>query len=141
MDERGDASSALTYKTPTSVCCKLQSDGREYSWKRLRLDEMGNTRTKLEEDGIVKWMQNQAADSQKILPLLCYQSDARVWQMRRGYFGKELRKKLDDRRCGYIGSLDYSLDIKGIQQWCLKMELSAFQKNVRYGNMKFSNLL
>ena len=82
----------------------------------------------MEEDGVVKWMQTIANDSSAMLPLLCFQSDARVWQMRRGDFGKELKKKLNDRRCGYIGCLDYSLDIKGIQAWCLKMELNAFQK-------------
>lgn len=53
--------------------------------------------------------------------------------MRRGDFGKELKKKLNDRRCGYIGCLDYSLDIKGIQAWCLKMELAAFQKKENQG--------
>lgn len=52
----------------------------------------------------------------------------RVWQTRRSDFGTELKKKLNDRRCGYIGCLDYSLDIK---EWCLKMELVAFQKGMK----------
>lgn len=58
--------------------------------------------------------------------------------MRRGDFGKELKKKLNDRRCGYIGCLDYSLDIKGIQAWCLKMELAAFQKKRK---SRFKNIV
>ena len=82
----------------------------------------------MDDDGIVKWMQHISNHPEDSLPLLCFQSDARVWQTRRGDFGKELKKKLDDRRCGYIGCLDYSLDMKGIQAWCLKMELTAFQK-------------
>ena len=128
MDEKGDASSEIHYENPTEVLCTLKNGKQEFHWKRFRLDENGNTRTKMEEDGVVKWMQTIANDSSAMLPLLCFQSDARVWQMRRGDFGKELKKKLNDRRCGYIGCLDYSLDIKGIQAWCLKMELNAFQK-------------
>jgi len=137
IDESGDASSSLIYKTPARVACNLQVGVKEYSWERFRLDEMGNARTKMEDNGIVKWMQEISNDATGLLPILCYQSDARVWQMRRGDFGKELRKKLNDRRCGYIGCLDYSLDIKGIQQWCLKMELNAFQKRKEIQEYEF----
>ncbi len=131
MDERGDASSEIHYEVPVEISCFLNYGKQNFQWTRTRIDENGNTRTKMNDGGIVKWMQVISNDSAQILPLLCYQSDARVWQMRRGDFGKELKKKLNDRRCGYIGCLDYSLDIKGIQAWCLKMELNAFQKKSR----------
>lgn len=127
VGESGDASSEIHYKTPSEIQCTLKDETQIFSWKRSRKDESGNTHTRMEEDGVVKWMQNLSNSSEAILPLLCFQSDARVWQMRRGDFGKNL-KKLSDRRSGYIGCLDYSLDIKGIQAWCLKMELNAFQK-------------
>lgn len=129
VDEAGDASTRIQYWRPAEIACTLQMDNKEFYWKRYREDEDGNTRTKMSDDRIVKWMKNQSNDLGTVLPLLCFQSDARVWQTRRGDFGKELKKKLNDRRCGYIGCLDYSLDIKGIQAWCLKMELSAFQKD------------
>ncbi len=128
LDEKGDASSEIHYWNPAEMTCTLKIGNQDFKWKRYREDESGNTRTKMDDDGIVKWMQKISNDPDTILPLLCFQSDARVWQMRRGDFGKELKKKLNDRRCGYIGCLDYSLDIKGIQAWCLKMELNAFQK-------------
>lgn len=127
VDERGDASSEIHYETPSEIECTLKTETQDFLWKRSRKDESGNTHTKIEGDGVVKWMQNLSNSSDAVLPLLCFQSDARVWQMRRGDFGKKL-KKLNDRRSGYIGCLDYSLDIKGIQAWCLKMELNAFQK-------------
>lgn len=133
LDESGDASTAIVYGKPVELFCTMQIELQEYFWKRTRNDEMGNTRTRMEDDGIVQWMQKVSNHSDQMLPVLCYQSDARVWQMRRGDFGKELKKKLNDRRCGYIGCLDYSLDIKGIQQWCLKMELNAFQKKKKIG--------
>ncbi len=128
VDEKGDASTGIQYGRPAEIACILKENGREFQWKRYREDEGGNTRTKIKDDGIIEWMKRQSNDPDTVLPLLCFQSDARVWQMRRGDFGKELKKKLNDRRCGYIGCLDYSLDIKGIQAWCLKMELNAFQK-------------
>ncbi len=129
LDETGDASTGVRYWCPSEISCTIRDNGMEYNLRKWREDEAGNTRTKTEDTGIVKWMQKQSNDLSAVLPLLCFQSDARVWQMHRGDYGKELRKKLDDRRCGYIGCLDYSLDMKGILAWCLKMEFSAFQKN------------
>lgn len=128
LEEKGDASSGIRYDTPVEIAGILKTDGLSFQWKRIRTDENRNAGTKMEDDGIVKWMQRISNEPDTLLPLLCFQSDARVWQMHRGDFGKELKKKLNDRRCGYIGCLDYSLDIKGIQAWCLKMELNAFQK-------------
>jgi len=136
MDEKGDASSSIQYWNPTEIESTLAVEDREYNWKQYREDESSNTRTKMEDNGVVKWMRELSNDPSKELPVLCFQSDARVWQMRRGDFGKELKKKLNDRRCGYIGCLDYSLDIKGIQAWCLKMELSAFQKKQKIKESK-----
>ncbi len=128
LEKRGDASSEIHFETPTEIACVLKAQGKEFWWKRSREHESGNTRTKMEEDGVVSWMRKISNDPDAMLPLFCFQSDARIWQMRRGDFAKELKKKLNDRRCGYIGCLDYSLDIRGIQAWCLKMELNAFQK-------------
>ena len=128
LEEKGDASSEIRYDTPVEIAGILKTGDLSFQWKRIRTDENRNAGTKMEDDGIVKWMQRNSNEPDTLLPLLCFQSDARVWQMHRGDFGKELKKKLNDRRCGYIGCLDYSLDIKGIQAWCLKMELNAFQK-------------
>lgn len=128
LEEKGDASSEIRYDTPVEIAGILKTGDLSFQWKRIRTDENRNAGTKMEDDGIVKWMQRISNEPDTLLPLLCFQSDARVWQMHRGDFGKELKKKLNDRRCGYIGCLDYSLDIKGIQAWCLKMELNAFQK-------------
>ncbi len=127
MTGRGDASTEISYGVPTEITAFID---KEFYLKKFRESEDGNSRTKMEDNGIGKEMQKKVNSSEEILPLLCFQSDARVWQMRRGDFGKELKKKLNDRRCGYIGCLDYSLDIKGIQAWCLKMELAAFQKKM-----------
>ena len=130
INGRGDASTEIHYGVPTEISAYIDMESEKFYIKKYRESEAGNSRTKMEDNGIVKTMQQKVNDSKEMLPLLCFQSDARVWQMRRGDFGKELKQKLNDRRCGYIGCLDYSLDIKGIQAWCLKMELAAFHKNM-----------
>lgn len=129
--ELGHASSAIQYKTPVEITCHVDIDGNKYNWTRRRKDEMPNSKTIIDNKEIVKYAQEITNDLSVQLPLLCFQSEARVWQTRRSDFGTELKKKLNDRRCGYIGCLDYSLDIKGIKEWCLKMELAAFQKNAK----------
>lgn len=131
LKELGQASSAIEYQTPVEISCWVDIDGEKYDWTRRRKDEMPNSKTTIDKKGIAKYAQNITNDMSKLLPLLCFQSEARVWQTRRSDFGIELKKKLNDRRCGYIGCLDYSLDIKGIKEWCLKMELAAFQKNAK----------
>ena len=128
MEERGDASSEIHYVTPVEIACTLKGEQQEFHWKRIRKDENGYSRTKMEDDGIEKWMRTISNDSSAVLPLISFQSDARSWPSSRGSAEKDLKKKLNDRRCGYIGCLDYSLDIGGIRAWCLKMELNAFQK-------------
>ena len=125
---KGDASTEILYGRPSEITTFFNMDDENFCLKKYRESEDGSSRTKMEDTGIGKKMQEKVNSSDAILPLLCFQSDARVWQKRRGDFGKGLKKKLNDRRCGYIGCLDYYLDIKGIQEWCLKMEVAAFQK-------------
>ncbi len=76
---------------PTEITAFID---KEFYLKKFRESEDGNSRTKMEDNGIGKEMQKKVNSSEEILPLLCFQSDARVWQMRRGDFGKELKKKL-----------------------------------------------
>jgi predicted ATP-binding protein involved in virulence len=128
LNRLGQASSGIEYKTPVEIGCKLVADGKTYDWSRRRKDEQTSSKTTTDNREIGKYAQEITNDLSKTLPLLCFQSEARVWQTKRGDFGTILKKKLNDRRCGYIGCLDYSLDIKGIREWCLKMELAAFQQ-------------
>lgn len=130
LNRMGQASSAIRYMTPVEIGCWMDIDGEKYEWNRRRKDEQ-SSKTTTDNRDIGQYAQKITNDLSKELPLLCFQSEARVWQTKRGDFGTVLKKKLNDRRCGYIGCLDYSLDIKGIREWCLKMELAAFQRNAK----------
>lgn len=79
--------------------------------------------------------------AQSNLPLISFQSAARAWRVRRGDFGTELKKKLDDRRCGYIGCLDSSMDVKSVQQWCLKQEIMLSNKGTVREYEMFKNIV
>lgn len=128
LGKLGSASTGITYHNPTEVSCTMDFGGKIYRWTRSRKDETPKLNTLMDDKEICRDFTKMTNTPETILPLLSFESEARVWQNRRGDFGKELKKKLNDRRCGYIGCLDYSLDVKGIQAWCLKMEMEAFNR-------------
>lgn len=124
----GDASTSIEYCEPVSAGCTLHTcDGQDFSWNRIK-EEVSATHTKIDNKDICAWMKKMTNNSDTVLPLISFQSAARAWRVRRGDFGAELKKKLDDRRCGYIGCLDSSMDVKSIQQWCLKQEVMTGAK-------------
>lgn len=138
----GSASSAIEYQIPTEINCVLDTeDGKTFEWTRRRKDEHPNSKTTISDRRICEYAKQMTNDMSTVLPVLSYQSEARVWQQKRGDFGTILKEKLNDRRCGYIGCLDYSLDIKGIKEWCLKMEMEAFRNGKKVEEYEaFKNL-
>ncbi|MGN0483719.1 MAG: AAA family ATPase [Lachnospiraceae bacterium] len=129
----GDASSTVIYCEPVLVGCMLKvSDEIKFSWNRVK-EELSSTHTKIDNREVCSWMKKQTNQFDTILPLISFQSAARAWRVKRGDFGTELKKKLDDRRCGYIGCLDSSMDVKSIQEWCMKQEMEAFRKEKNVG--------
>ena len=102
-------------------------DGNDFSWSRVK-EDLSATHTKIDDKSVCVWMKKLTNQPDSLLPLISFQSVARVWKVKRGDFGIELKKKLDDRRCGYIGCLDSSMDVKSIQQWCMKQEVMVVNK-------------
>jgi predicted ATP-binding protein involved in virulence len=138
----GDSSTYITYCEPISVGCSLKAcEGKDFSWNRVR-EEISSSHTKIDDRNICACMKKLTNQQDAILPLISFQSAARVWKVRRGDFGTELSKKLNDRRCGYIGCLDSSMDVKSIQQWCMKQEVVASQKHKTIGEYEnFKNIV
>ena len=75
---------------------------------------------------ITKYAKNLTNDAASELPVLSYQSSIRASQTRRGDFGAQMKKRMDDRRCGYLGCLDSVLDLKRVKEWCYEMQRIAF---------------
>lgn len=137
----GDSSTSIEYCEPVSSGCELYiSDSQEFVWNRIK-EEVSATHTKIDNKDVCLWMKKMTNNSETNLPLISFQSAARAWRVRRGDFGTELKKKLDDRRCGYIGCLDSSMDVKSVQQWCLKQEVMASNKGTVREYEMFKNIV
>lgn len=129
QEQIADASMDLQYATPVDIASRVCIDNTQYTWHRKRQDESGASRTRTIGREIVKYAKETSNDGGKRLPLLSYLSTGRVFVSKREDFGAAQKKKLNDRRRGYIGCLDDALDIKAIKHWCVEMELAAFQQN------------
>ena len=141
IDPLGDASTSVTYCEPISAGCSLKGcAGKDYRWHRIK-EDLSATRTKIDDTAVCMWMKKLTNQADSILPLVSFQSAARAWKVKRGDFGKELQKKLDDRRCGYIGCLDSSMDVKSIQQWCMKQEIIVVNKGKAREYETFKNIV
>ena len=141
IDPLGDASTSVTYCEPISAGCSIKTcDGKDVKWNRIK-EELSSTHTKIDDKAVCTWMKKLTNQTDSILPVVSFQSAARAWKVRRGNFGTELQKKLDDRRCGYIGCLDSSMDVKSIQQWCMKQEVIAVNKGKVREYETFKNII
>lgn len=137
----GDSSTAIKYFEPALAGCMLHvTDEQDFAWNRIK-EEASAKHTKIDDKRVCVWMKKLTNDLDSILPLVSFQSAARAWRVKRGDFGTELKKKLDDRRCGYIGCLDSSMDVKSIQQWCIKQELMMSNKGTVREYEMFKNIV
>ncbi len=137
----GDSSTTIEYCEPVLAGCTLHvTEGQNFTWNRIK-EEVSATHTKIDDKNVCIWMKKLANNSDSVLPMISFQSAARAWRVRRGDFGTELKKKLDDRRCGYIGCLDSSMDVKSIQQWCLKQEIVRSNKGTVREYEMFKNIV
>ena len=141
INSLGDASTTITYCEPVALGCTLKHRTDIFRWTRIR-ENLSSNHTKMDDKMVSTWMKEITNNPYEELPLISYQSAARVWKSKRADFGSEAKKKLDDRRCGYIGCLDQFMDVKVIQQWYMKQEQSAFLrgKSIREYEM-FKNIV
>lgn len=124
------ASSMVEYMIPTEVECIMDFEGESFRWMRFLENQLPQSRTKMSGREITHYAAALTNDAQSELPLISYMSTMRVSRTKRADYGSST-KKLDDRRCGYIGCLDSALDIKGIKQWCVDMEMEAFHQETQ----------
>lgn len=137
----GDSSITIEYYEPVLAGCTLHvTEELNFTWNRIK-EEVSATHTKIDDKNVCVWMKKLTNNSDTNLPLISFQSAARAWRVRRGDFGNELKKKMDDRRCGYIGCLDSSMDVKSIQQWCLKQEVVRSNKGIVREYEMFKNIV
>ena len=125
----GDASQHRVYCTPTAVKSTILLKETEYSSEVVKEDETNSTRTKylgkeISESG------RKLLNSEAVLPVICYVSTSRVVDTQKVLTSKVGKNKLNDRRCGYMGCLDATLDRKALTDWTLKMAMAEYQKGM-----------
>lgn len=129
IESVGDSSTAVRYCEPTVAGCSLSTNTGDYfSWNRVK-EEVSSKRTWTDDRRVCSWMKQITNEPYSVLPLISFQSAARAWKGKRGDFGMDFQKMPDDRRCGYIGCLSSSLDVKSIQQWCIKQEIMTLHRD------------
>lgn len=129
-----DDSPSVKYHTPVRISCEVQIGDEVYTWNRVRKNEAPKKQTTLEYPNnglqIADWFRNASNEIDTPLPVLNFQSINRVANSKRSDFGSS-SKQFNDRRCGYTGCLDSTLDDKFIRKWCYAM-MRKSNKSPRY---------
>ena len=133
IESVGDSSTAIKYCEPTVAGCSLKTDNaKSFSWNRIK-ERVSSKQTGIDDRDVCKWMREMTNEAYTNLPLISFQSAAREWRVKQGNFGMGFQKMQNDRRCGYIDCLNTSMNIKSIQQWCLKQEIMTLHRGETIG--------
>ena len=124
----GEGTFAVEHHLPTQVCLTVDmEDGKgSYTWTRGR-SSIQASRSTTQPRNIVKIAEEMSNQIETELPLISYQSAGRVWSQKREKTEDVFRKKYL-RTIGYMDSLVEVSNIKLLLNWCVKMELVAWQK-------------
>lgn len=128
---------------PTEVVSTISYADREYTWSRMKKDATGASRTTINPKDILQVSQllvNSRDD--KVFPLLSYQGASRHWISARSDANEKRRKQLHDRRCGYLGCMDRTVNMFMIYDWCKQMEWNTVKlKKIPKSYERFRNVI
>lgn len=122
----GEGSCNQTPHVPVQIQLQAVIDGTGYQWLRSR-NSVSASQSTTRPGEIVRLAEKMSASAGTELPVLCFQGTGRVWQQKRGKQERPFQNKYI-RTLGYMDALTEPSSIKLLQNWCLKMELVAFQK-------------
>lgn len=123
----GQGSYNIKHVTPIEVSCNVEVDNEEFTWTR-RKSSIHSSRSTVEPRDICKKAAIMADDSNSILPLLSYQSVARMWAQRREK-SKNIFREDYSRTVGYIDCLSEESNNKLFMNWCKRMEQISWQED------------
>lgn len=126
----GQGSYNIKYITPIQVDCEIELDGENYIWTR-RKSSIKAARSTVEPRDICKKASQLSENTNGILPLLNYQSVARMWAQKREKTENIFKKDNFSRNVGYIDCLSQESNIKLLLNWCRKMEQVSWQEDQR----------
>ncbi len=111
---------------PIEVEIDALVDGEQYVWTRSR-KSVKESRTTIQPRDIVQKAELMSQDESSKLPLILYESAARVWSQKRRRTEDVFRKNYF-RSVGYTDALVDDSNIKLLLNWCVKMEQVSWQK-------------
>lgn len=126
----GQGSYNIKHITPIQVECNIELHGQNYTWTR-RKSSIKSARSTVEPRDICKEASRLSQDSNEVLPILNYQSVARMWAQKREKTENIFRKDNFLRNVGYIDCLSQESNVKMLLNWCRKMEQISWQQNQR----------
>lgn len=125
----GDGSYDEKMVMPMEVKMDAQIGNECYHWTRNR-NSVKASRSTIQPRDICKKAEEMALASDVELPIISYQSAARVWSQKREKSENVFRKNYY-RTVGYMDALVDASNIKLLLNWCAKMEQVSWQKSVK----------
>lgn len=122
----GDGSYSKENIMPIEVYCEARVDGESYSWLRSRTSVQAS-RSTVNPRIICQKAEQLSNQVEKELPLLSYQSAARVWSQKRER-NEDIFRNNYFRTVGYTDCLTEASNTKMLLYWCARMEQIAWKK-------------
>ncbi|WP_411679608.1 AAA family ATPase [Clostridium thailandense] len=126
----GQGSYNIRHITPIKVECDIELDGQDYTWTR-RKNSIKSSRSTVEPRDICKKASQLSQNSNEILPLLNYQSVARMWAQKKEKTENIFKKDNFSRNAGYIDCLSQESNVKLLLNWCRRMEQISWQEDTK----------
>jgi predicted ATP-binding protein involved in virulence len=124
----GQGSYNMRYITPIQVKCSIELEDENYIWTRSK-SSIKASRSTVEPRDICKKASQISQNADGILPLLNYQSAARMGAQKREKKEDIFKKDNFSRNVGYTDCLSQESNVKLLLSWCKKMEQVSWQQS------------
>jgi predicted ATP-binding protein involved in virulence len=139
-EKSGDGSYVRKDFLPVELLLKGEFvDGSIIEWQRTK-SSLTTSRSTVRPNDIKKYAEVMANSADKELPVLVYQSAARVWSQKKEKTENVFRKQYV-RTVGYMDTLEEASNLKMFLNWCVKMEHVSWKENKKiseYEAVKFA---
>lgn len=131
LENQGDGSFNRRYVTPVMVKCEAEIEGEAFEWIRKK-SSIKASRSTVEPRNVCKKAQEMANEKDHILPVLSYQSAARMWMQRREAWEDVFAKKFY-RTVGYESCMVEASNMKMLMNWVRYMEKQEWKRKESIG--------
>ncbi|WP_343083990.1 AAA family ATPase [Blautia producta] len=119
-ENMGDGSYDKKYMTPVAVKCDAEIEKELFTWTRSK-SSLNASRSTVEPRDVCRKAFSMANEGKHILPILSYQSCARVWMQKREA-AEDIFAGTFYRTVGYAGCLAEASNTKMMMNWVRRME-------------------